>query len=247
MKLLLMADHDVGLAITRWLLSNYCEDVALVIAAGENDIWKTAQDGGVPFTVFDSTEGVCGLIDELNIECDIGILAWWPRLIKQPLLGKPRGGFINTHPSMLPYNRGKHYNFWALVEQVPFGVSLHMVNDGVDSGDVIAQMTLPYRWEDNGESLYVKAGQAMVRLFQETYPAIRNLNFPRQRQDLTQGSFHRAVELDAASRIDLDRNYLARDLLNLLRARTFTGYPSCWFNDGGEQFEVRIDIKRKIS
>lgn len=247
MKLLLMADHDVGLAITRWLLSNFCEDVALVIATAENDVWKAAQDAGVLCTVFDSAEQVCALVDELNIECDIGVLAWWPRLNKQPLLSKPRMGFINTHPSLLPYNRGKHYNFWALVEQVPFGVSLHMVNDGVDSGDVIAQMPLPYSWEDNGETLYVKAREAMVRLFRDNYPIIRKLDFPRQKQDLTLGSSHRAVELDAASRIDLDRSYCARDLLNLLRARTFTGHPSCWFSDRGEMFEVRIDIKRRIS
>lgn len=241
-----MADHDVGLAITRWLLSKFREDMVLVIATSENDVWKAAQNAGVPCAVFDSAEHVCALVDDLDIECDIGVLAWWPKLIKQPLLSKPQIGFINTHPSLLPYNRGKHYNFWALVEQVPFGVSLHMLDGGVDSGDVIAQTPIPYSWEDSGETLYVKAGEAMVRLFQGTYPAIRELNFPRQKQDLALGSFHRSIELDGASRIDLDLNYRARDLLNLLRARTFTGHPSCWFADGGEMFEVRIDIKRKM-
>lgn len=247
MKLLLMADRNVGLDITQWLLAEFRGDVALVVTISKNDIWKAAQDAKVPCIVFNSTDEVCVLLDELNSEIDIGILAWWPKIITQPLISKPRMGFINTHPSLLPYNRGKHYNFWALVEQAPFGVSLHLIDDSIDSGDVIAQMPILYDWEDNGETLYVKAQEAMVQLFQNTYPIIRKLDFPRQKQDLSVGSFHRADELEVASRIDLDHSYLARDLLNILRARTFTGHPSCWFDEEGKVFEVRIDIKRRFS
>jgi methionyl-tRNA formyltransferase len=240
-----MADHRVGLAITRWLLQEFREDVAFVVVTAQNALWTAARDAGVPCAIFESADQISALVHKLGIEIDIGVLAWWPELVKQPLLSKPRLGFINTHPSLLPHNRGKHYNFWALVEQAPFGVSLHMVDDGIDSGDVIAQRPISYGWEDNGETLYVKAGEAMVRLFQDTYQTIRKLDFPRQRQDLATGSFHKSNELDAASRIDLDRNYTARALLNLLRARTFAGHPSCWFSDKGETFEVRIEIKVK--
>lgn len=85
----------------------------------------------------------------------------------------------------------------------------------------------------------------MITLFRDTYPATRELNFQPKSQDLTQGSFHMAAELDTASEVDLEHSYVARDLLNLLRARTFAGHPSCWFRDGEEEFEVRIEIKRK--
>ncbi len=51
-------------------------------------------------------------------------------------------------------------------------------------------------------------------------------------------------ELQPASRIDLDRQSSARQLLNLLRARTFPGYPACHFEDKGEMYEVRVDIRR---
>lgn len=247
MKLLLMADSTVGLAVARWLFSEYRGDVSLVVTTAENDVWMAAQHAGVPYAILDSADRICALIQKLGVALDLGVLAWWPNIIKQPLLSKPRLGFINTHPSLLPSNRGKHYNFWAIVEQAPFGVSLHMVNDDVDSGDIIAQMPIPYGWEDNGETLYLKATEAMVRLFRDTYPIVRTLDFRRQQQDLRLGSFHRAAELDAASHIELERSYRARDLLNLLRARTFAGRPSCWFNDRGELFEVRIDIKRKES
>ena len=47
--------------------------------------------------------------------------------------------------------------------------------------------------------------------------------------------------------IDLDREYRARDLLNLLRARTFPGYPACSFVADGTEYEVRVSITRKMT
>ena len=46
------------------------------------------------------------------------------------------------------------------------------------------------------------------------------------------------------SEIDLGKKYKAKDLLNLLRARTFSGKPSCWFRDEDNKYEVRIKIKK---
>src|SRR5262249_23135590 len=154
-------------------------------------------------------------------------------------------GFVNTHPSLLPYGRGKHYNFWSIVDRVPFGVSLHMVDEGVDSGDIVAQTEIPYDWEDTGGSLHRKATQAMLTLFHQTYPRLRRLDFEAQPQNRSVGTFHRGSELEPASSIALDNSYVARDLLNLLRARTFTGYPACSFEDGEDVYEVRVEIKRK--
>lgn len=245
MKLLLMADGYVGLEVVRGLLKNFLEDIAMIVVVSENEIIDEARGANVPCCVFRSDDQICKLLGELGVEYDLGVLAWWPKLLRKPLIDIPRKGFINTHPSLLPYNRGKHYNFWALVEQVPFGVSLHMVDDGVDSGDLVSQKHIDYSWEDNGETLYCKAQRAMIDLFQDTYPVIRELTFQCTPQDLTQGSFHNAVELDGASEVHLERSYVARDLLNLLRARSFSGHPSCWFKDGEEEFEVRIEIRRK--
>lgn len=245
MNLLLMADKNVGLEIAQWLFREFPEDVVFVLVASENDIWEEARRANIPCAVFESSRQADALINKVGVQIDIGILAWWPTLIREPLISKPRFGFVNTHPSLLPYNRGKHYNFWALVEETPFGVSLHMIDDGVDSGDVIAQKRLDYSWEDNGESLYFAAQEAMVQLFKDTYPDIHSLDFPRKSQELKHGSFHKASELDPASEIKLNQSYVARDLLNLLRARTFPGHPACWFKDGNDKFEVRVEIKRK--
>ena len=245
MNIVLMADGQVGKRITAWLLNYNAADIAVLVAAEENEIFELGKTHGLETIVYSSSEQVASIVTANQRELDLGILAWWPYIIEKPLLGAPKKGFINTHPSLLPHNRGKHYNFWAIVEQAPFGVSLHFVNENLDSGDIVSQMPITYGWEDTGESLYCKAQNAMVELFRRSYPRIRAGDIDTVKQQLALGSFHRASEIETASRIDLNGNVGARELLNLLRARTFAGKPACWFTDEGQTYEVRIEIRKK--
>lgn len=179
-----------------------------------------------------------------DMSLDLIILAWWPYIIKECVIAIPKLGCLNLHPSYLPYNRGKDPNFWSLVEDVPYGVSIHFVTTGIDNGDIVFQSRIEKSWEDTGKTLYEKAVTKIVKLFADNFEHIKNGNLPRQPQDLSKGSFHRRKELDLASMIDLNKNYRARDLLNLLRARTFAPHPAAWFIDNDEKFEVRINIQK---
>ena len=233
MKLLLMAHDYVGVKITKWLIENYKDDLGLVCVKKPNLISDACDSAGIPWTDATTAE-----------KFDLGILAWWPDIVGDDILNCANH-FVNTHPSLLPYCRGKHYNFWTIVEESPFGVTLHKVTHEIDSGPIIAQKKLEYGWEDNGETLFHKAQEAMVDLFSETYPTLRTLSFPMISQRESLASYHRAREINKASRILLNGNYTGREILNLLRARTFTGHPACYFNEDGVKYEVRIDIRRE--
>ncbi|MGB5833292.1 MAG: formyltransferase family protein [Thiohalocapsa sp.] len=243
---LFFMDGQVGLAICEWLTSHFRQDIGLVVTTGCGPVQECVQAAGVPFLIYSSESALLATIDKSNQHFDWGFLVWWPKIIGRNLIQRPKQGFVNTHPSFLPYNRGKHYNFWALVEEAPFGVSLHFVEEGIDSGDIVAQTSLSYDWEDTGATLYAAAQEGMIELFKSTYPQLRAGQYTRTPQNRAQGSFHLARELELASRIDLDKKYTASEILNLLRARTFSGHPACWFEDkSGKMFEARIEIKRK--
>lgn len=242
---IVFADGVVGLRLVKWLLDNYRDDVGLVVVVSENEIYDTVIVHDVPCVFYSSDEKLLQDIAELKVGFDFGFLLWWPKIIRDQVIQSAKLGFINTHPSLLPYNRGKNYNFWAIVEGAPFGVTLHFVDAGVDSGDIVAQQCIPYSWEDTGGTLYYRAQSEMVNLFQALYPDLRRGVFHRVKQDLSQGSFHRGAELESASEIDLGAQYFAKDLLNLLRARTFEGFPACYFEEHGEQYEVRVSISRR--
>ena len=67
-------------------------------------------------------------------------------------------------------------------------------------------------------------------------------NYKLKYQDNQKATFHFRKELDPSSEIFLDKNYSGKEILNQLRARTFKGYPSCWFMDNGKKYEVAIKI-----
>lgn len=244
MKILVMADGSVGERLVGWLLQYYREDLACVVTNSENAIFKTACSAGIPCHVYKNEESLLAFWCSLNQVADYGLLLWWPHIVQPATLKLVSNGFINTHPSLLPYNRGKHYNFWAIVEEAPFGVSLHFVHTGIDRGDIIAQQRIFYDWEDNGGSLYHKAQASICELFEKTFPLVRSGQYQRRQQNLKEGSFHWSRELEPASRIDLNKTYTGRQLLNLLRARTFEGKPACRFSESGSEYEVRVQIKK---
>ena len=244
MRSVLFANGQVGDEATTWLLNHFRDDLVALITIEDSPIAQQGIDRDLKTFTYSNDESLKDWLKSNVEHFDLGLLIWWPRILPPELIGLASVGFFNTHPSFLPFNRGKHYNFWCLVEEAPFGVTIHRALPEVDAGPIVSQFEIPYTWEDDGETLYFKATKAMVELVKETYPLLRSGEFEERPQILTEGSFHYGLEIEEASHIDLDRTYQARDLLNRLRARTFSGHPACSFVDAGERFEVRVDIRR---
>ena len=61
-------------------------------------------------------------------------------IIKKELLDIPKIGVLNRHNALLPKNRGRLTPFWVLYKgEKETGVSIHFVEEGVDSGDIVIQ------------------------------------------------------------------------------------------------------------
>jgi methionyl-tRNA formyltransferase len=243
MRLIVFADGDVGERVVHFLIQNYCDDlVAVVFVPDEkHHIEEIATKAGIAAIAFQQLGQF--LLDTKELSpFDLGLLAWWPKIIKKPAIELAQHGFINFHPSLLPYNRGKNYNFWCLVEQAPYGVTLHLIDEGIDTGPILFQREIAYDWTDTGGSLFFKAKVEIVDLFIQHYPAIRTLDWVAKPQIASEGSTHLAKEMQAASILNLDEKISVRELLNKLRARTFPGYPACSFEDQGKRYEVRLSI-----
>ena len=248
MNMGLFAADEVGYEIAKYMKENGVQLACLVLDSKDPKSLnkKTIANSKTKMLLYSDALYKRSTLSRLKaMQLDLIILAWWPYILKEALIKIPRIGCLNFHPSYLPYNRGKHPNFWSIAEDVPFGVSLHFVDTGIDSGSIAFQKIIPKSWEDTGKTLHEKGKREIVKLFQEKFQDIITGNIPRVKQDLTHGSFHKQAEIDHASRIDLDKKYSARYMLNLLRARTFPPYPAAWFLDNGEKYEIRVEIRRR--
>jgi len=247
MEVALFAAGDVGLQVAKVIRERGKPIACLVLDGADSFERKAAIRSTVGATIRvvecdrSPSEVVLDTLRQARI--DLGILAWWPYVIKTPLLTLPSQGFLNFHPSYLPYNRGKNPNFWSLIEQTPFGVTLHWIDAEVDSGEIAYRHLIPSTWEDTGQSLYERAQEEIVRLFADHVDEIWNGETPRRRP-LAIGRPRRAAELHPASEIALDAPVAPRRLLNLIRARTFSPHPAAWFVDDGQTYEVRVSIRK---
>ncbi|WP_417493567.1 formyltransferase family protein [Maricaulis sp.] len=61
------------------------------------------------------------------------------RLIASPALEMCAGRIVNLHISLLPFNRGADPNFWSWVDYTPKGVTLHLIDAGMDTGPILVQ------------------------------------------------------------------------------------------------------------
>lgn len=100
------------------------------------------------------------------LAADVAVVACFTRRIPAALLAIPRHGFLNLHPSLLPDYRGPVPLFWQLRDGAPTGVTVHYMDDGFDTGDIVAQKALPLPDGSAGaesESTLMLAGVDLLR------------------------------------------------------------------------------------
>jgi methionyl-tRNA formyltransferase len=151
-------------------------------------------------------------------------------------------GCINLHPALLPHNRGRFPNIWSIVSKTPAGVTIHYIDEGIDTGDVIAQKEVPVEVTDTGASLYRRLEIEGLELFKATWPAIQAGTASRSPQAAGSGSYHRARDVESIDEIDLQKSYRAEDLINVIRARTFPPHRGAYFMHEGRKIYLRLEL-----
>ncbi len=180
-----------------------------------------------------------------KLQPEMGISASFAYLLKPEMIDMFPRGCINLHAAMLPYNGGWHTNVWPILDGTPAGATIHYIDAGVDSGDVIVQRETPVDPTDTGGSLHEKITRDLIELFKENWASIREGKNSRTPQDHSKATTHRKSEIGEISRIDLDRIYRTRELVDLLRARTYLPYPSAYYVEDDKRSYVRIELLRE--
>ena len=124
-------------------------------------------------------------------------------ILRQPVLDRFPGRAINLHISHLPWNRGIAPNLWSVLEDTPAGVSLHHIDAGVDTGDLIAQRRITIDDDETLSASYDRLQSEIADLFRETWPAIRAGRAERRAQE-GPGSVHTYADTDAVAHLLTD-------------------------------------------
>lgn len=112
----------------------------------------------------DAESEIVRLLREAKV--DFVVLAGFMRVIKEPLLSAFPGRILNIHPSLLPAFRGLEAWRQALEAGVPeAGCTVHLVDEGVDTGRILGQSRVPVLPGDTAESLHARIQVAEHELY----------------------------------------------------------------------------------
>lgn len=131
---------------------------------------------------------------------DLVISFGYRRIIKFDFISLNPPPIVNLHISYLPWNRGAHPNFWSFFDSTPSGVSIHLIDEGIDTGPILFQRLV--KFEDKNRTFsdtYKQLTKEIESLFIENIEAIIDRSYRLVSQPKG-GSLHRKSELPEAFR-----------------------------------------------
>ncbi len=202
--------------------------------------WLCNRDG-VTVRALVTTKQQLELIE--SIQPDIVVAVGYQHIVPEVTLEIPDEGCINVHPGYLPHGRGFNPNVWSIVDNLPAGATIHYMDDGIDTGEIIARQRVDRLMVDTGKSLYQRIEQACVELFKQTWPSIESGTADAVPQAESNATYHYKSDFVDLCRIDPEQTYEAKELIDRLRALTFPPFNNAFIEVDGEKYYIEIDIK----
>lgn len=126
-----------------------------------------------------------------NLNPDL-IIVHGTRIISKKTLNSVVAPFINIHAGITPKYRGSHGAYWALYnnDNEHCGVTVHLIDSGIDTGQILAQGNIPLTAEDNFSTYpYLQLAEGLL-LLKEVLLKIEEGNMPRVNPELESALWH---------------------------------------------------------
>ena len=182
-------------------------------------------------------QAIAPFLDAIRqLQPDLFLVWSYSMMLPPELIALAPRGAVNVHGGLLPEYRGGHVMNWAIVNGEPeTGVTLAYLDQGIDTGPVIAARRFPIARDDDAASVRDKlqaAGQALLELW---WPVLEDGGAPAVPQDESRARYHR-MRTAEDGRIDWQASSAAID--NLVRALA-APWPGAFTFLGGTRIVVR--------
>jgi len=176
-----------------------------------------------------------GVVEQLGgFEPDVIVVAAFGQILPRTVLALPRLGCINIHPSLLPRFRGASPVASAILAGDDFtGVSLMVMDEGLDTGPVLARAQLPVLARDTTGSLTAKLSWLGAQLLGEVLVGWSRGELTPQPQDESKATYCQPVAKEEG---EIDWRQPALDIWR--RVRAFNPWPGCYTRWRGRSLKI---------
>lgn len=155
---------------------------------------------------------------------DAAVLAAYGKLIRPDLLALPMHGFVNVHPSLLPRHRGASpVAATILAGDAVTGVTLLCLDEGLDTGPILAQEEMALQGNETCGELTAKLASRGARLLVRTLPAFLRGEIRPLPQDASRATSTELLTKDSG-KIDWSKPAAAIERM----VRAYHPWPTAW-------------------
>ena len=203
------------------LLSDETLQIGFVCARNDapDAVLKTRALGhGLDFVTHPAINSTEFLDRMRDYRCDLFVSMSFNQIFRSELMSLPPLRTINCHAGKLPFYRGRNILNWALInDEKEFGITVHYIDEGIDTGDIILQRCYPITDADNYATLLESAYEGCARAL---YDAIKTLQRgdvkPIPQRSIHPLGFYCATRREGDERLDWNRS--SREVFNFVRA-----------------------------
>lgn len=189
----------------------------------DSTLEQIANRNSIDFFSFKNINDTKSFNKLITYDCDIFVSMSYNQIFKSKIINYPKKGTINCHAGDLPRYRGRNILNWALInDEKEFGVTVHYIDEGIDTGDIILQQKESISDQDDYGTLLERSHSVCADLLYKALVLIES----NQANKISQNNMN--VEgFYCKGRKEGDEvinwNNSAREVFNLVRAVTSPG------------------------
>ena len=170
----------------------------------------------------------------LDLDLDVLVLSRLGEILPPELICIPRLGIVNVHCSLLPQLRGPDPIPGAIIGRLAeSGVTMHFVDEGVDTGNIILQKRIALETSESHRSFCEKAAPLMRTMIAAVMRMFLAGSVPRRKQDASLASYFSIRRIFGSGEVHMDWSQPSHVIEAFVRAGV-----SCLTSYKGKRFRV---------
>lgn len=197
----------------------------------DNVLIELARKNNIPVELSENINSEEFIIKVKEYEVDLFVSMSFNQIFKSTLINMPKYKTINCHAGKLPFYRGRNILNWALInDEKEFGITVHYMDEGIDTGDIILQEVYPITDEDDYGTLLKRAYIGCADVLYKAIKMVQNKEvIPIKQTDIDPVGMYCGMR-QAGDEV-IDWNQTSRDIFNFIRAVTKPGPGAVsWIN-----------------
>src|ERR1700740_1383528 len=248
-----MGSGDIGLPSLRWLGSAPNIQLVAVVTQPDKPVGRSQKLTAPPPKELANSFGVPVLqpakvrkpepLAEIRAFLPyLIVLMVYGQILPKALLEMPRIACINLHASLLPRHRGAApIQAAILAGDRETGITTMHMAEGLDTGDIILQRSIPIRYRETGGSLHDRLAELGPAILEETILRLAAGTAPRTKQDESQANYAPKLDRDSG-RIDWTQPAIYVDRL----VRAMTPWPGAYTALESSGHLLRLKLHRVL-